>query len=486
MITGVREGDLLAGKYRVERVLGEGGMGIVVAARHVSLDERVALKFLLPATLAQPEAVARFLREARASARIKSEHVAHVTDVGVLEGGAPYMVMEFLEGMDLSTLLRERGPLPIEDAVDYVAQTCEAIAEAHALGIIHRDLKPANLMLVRRSDGTPCIKVLDFGISKVSGGSADGMAMTSTSAMLGSPLYMSPEQMMSSRDVDARTDIWSIGTILYELLAGRLPFEAETLPALGVLIATASAHPLGACRTDLAPGLEAIVARCLAKRREDRFASVALLAQALEPFAPDRSRVSIERASRILGERGSVSRPSGPEPRGRDLGASSPNATNANWGQSARRDLRRGKSAAATFAVLAVLIAGVLGALVWLRTVGSAASARVAHPVDSIDPRPAVTQAPEGLVRSAARMDPVAPPPPAEKVTTEIPSPSSKPVGATTSGKAVPPTMTSARPRPEAARPAEPAKPVPVAPVASTPAAPSHAPSPPKADYDQM
>jgi serine/threonine protein kinase len=198
MFTGVREGELLAGKYRVERVLGEGGMGVVVAARHVELDERVALKFLLPGTLGQPDAVARFLREARAAARIRSEHVARVTDVGTLETGVPYMVMEFLEGADLSRILREHGPLPIEDAVDYVVQTCEAIADAHALGIIHRDLKPANLMLVTRSDGGSCVKVLDFGISKVSGPGQDAMAMTSTSTILGSPIYMSPEQMTSS------------------------------------------------------------------------------------------------------------------------------------------------------------------------------------------------------------------------------------------------------------------------------------------------
>ncbi len=173
---GVREGDILAGKYRVERVLGIGGMGVVVAAHHMQLDERVALKFLLPEALGNAEAVARFAREARAAVKIKSEHVARVTDVGTLPNGAPYMVMEYLEGGDLAAWIKQRGALPVEQAVEFVLQTCIAVADAHALGIIHRDLKPANLFCVRRSDGQLSIKVLDFGISKMTdvSGSAPG------------------------------------------------------------------------------------------------------------------------------------------------------------------------------------------------------------------------------------------------------------------------------------------------------------------------
>jgi len=298
----VREGEILAGKYRVERVLGQGGMGVVVAARHAELDELVALKFLLPEALSEPEAVARFLKEARAAVRIKSEHVARVHDVGQLDSGAPYIVMEYLEGSDLGAILHTRGPLPVDDAVDYVLQACEAIANAHVLGIVHRDLKPSNLMLVSLSDGSACVKVLDFGISKIAArdGRESAMNMTRTAAVLGSPLYMSPEQMMSAKDVDARTDIWALGTILYEILAGRPPFVADTLPALGVLIATTPAEPIRDVRPDVAPGLEAVVARCLAKSRDERFANVAEVAEALAPFAPERSRVSIERTSRIL------------------------------------------------------------------------------------------------------------------------------------------------------------------------------------------
>ena len=302
MAAPVREGEILAGKYRVERLLGQGGMGVVVAARHVELDELVALKFLLPEALGEPEAVARFLKEARAAVRIKSEHVARVHDVGQLETGAPYIVMEYLEGSDLAAVVRDRGALPIEDVVDYLAQACEAVANAHAMGIVHRDLKPSNLMLVRGNDGGECIKVLDFGISKVTSlrGDDGSMNMTRSATVLGSPLYMSPEQMMSPRDVDGRTDIWALGTILYELLTARLPFEAETLPAISVLIATTNPVPLREHRPEVPPALAAVAARCMAKRRDDRFANVGELAAALMPFAPVRSRVSIDRAARIL------------------------------------------------------------------------------------------------------------------------------------------------------------------------------------------
>jgi serine/threonine-protein kinase len=306
MVDVARAGDIFAGKYRIERVLGEGGMGVVLAARHLHLDERVAIKFLLPRAVADGEAVARFLREARSAVRIKSEHVARVMDVGQTETGAPYMVMEYLDGSDLGALLRERGALPVEDAVDYVVQACEAIANAHVLGIIHRDLKPANLMLVRSSDGSPCVKVLDFGISKVTvpEGPGSSHSMTRTMTVMGSPSYMSPEQMISTRNVDARTDIWALGAILYELLTGKLPFEAETIFGLGVMIAKSEPAPIGTFRRDVPEGLAAVVATCLAKSRDDRFDSVAALAEALRPFAPQRSFGTIERASRIEGAAG--------------------------------------------------------------------------------------------------------------------------------------------------------------------------------------
>src|SRR5262245_32594102 len=187
-------------------------MGVVVEARHIALDERVAIKFLLPDYARAPEASARFLREARAAVKIKSEHVARVSDVGELETGAPYMVMEYLDGRDLAGVLEKTGVLPIPDAVDYIIQGSEAIAEAHTYGIVHRDLKPANLFLTRRPDGTPLVKVLDFGISKVQSEGVD--KLTKTSAMLGSALYMSPEQMQHTRSVDLRTDVYALGISL--------------------------------------------------------------------------------------------------------------------------------------------------------------------------------------------------------------------------------------------------------------------------------
>jgi serine/threonine-protein kinase len=298
----VREGEVLAGKYRVERVLGVGGMGVVVAATHLQLEERVALKFLVKDALENADAVARFAREARAAVKIKSEHVARVIDVGTMENGAPYMVMEYLEGCDLAQVLQSRGPLSVEDAVEYVLQACEAIAHAHVLGIVHRDLKPANLFLIRRPDGTDAIKVLDFGISKVmpGKGSSSDNAMTRTRAIMGSPLYMSPEQMTSTRDVDGRTDIWSLGIILYELLAGQSPFTADSLPLLCGLILSAPTPSIQTVRPGIPPGLDAVLRRALEKDPARRYGNIAEFAGALAEFAPARARVSVERVARVV------------------------------------------------------------------------------------------------------------------------------------------------------------------------------------------
>ncbi len=306
----VRVGDLVTGKYRVDRVLGRGGMGVVVAATHAHLDQRVALKFLLPEVASHTEIVQRFLREARASVRIQSEHVARVLDVGTLDDGTPFMVMEFLEGEDLAQTLSARGPLPSAESVGFVLEACEAVAEAHALGMVHRDLKPANLFLARRATGKPVVKVLDFGISKVPTTERDH-AITRTSAVMGSPGYMSPEQMMSADRVDVRSDIWSLGVVLYELLGQRLPFPANTMPELIAAILQKAPEPLSSARPDLPVGLTAVIERCLQKDREARYASVAELARALAPFGPPRSEQSVERIEAVLGvERASVQPPS--------------------------------------------------------------------------------------------------------------------------------------------------------------------------------
>ena len=306
---GVSEGQILVGKYRIDRILGEGGMGVVVAAHHLQLDERVAIKFLLPEALGSPEAVARFAREARAAVKIKSEHVARVIDVGTLETGAPYLVMEFLQGSDLAGWLTQKGPLPLEQTVEFVLQACEAVAEAHGLGIVHRDLKPANLFVVRRPDGLYSVKVLDFGISKVTGSSGSGsdMGMTKTTAVMGSPLYMSPEQMASSRNVDARTDIWAFGVILYELLSGTVPFNGESLPEVCFKIATEPPSLLRTYRPDAPPGVEAVILRCLEKDPKRRYANVAELALALVEFGPKRARASAEKISRVIQNAGLAS-----------------------------------------------------------------------------------------------------------------------------------------------------------------------------------
>ena len=296
------EGQVLVGKYRVERVLGQGGMGIVLAARHIHLEERVAVKLMLAEAAFSGEAVARFLREARAAARLESAHVARVTDVGTLEDGRPYMVMEYLDGSDLSQLLAASGPLAVGDAVDYVLQAAEAIAEAHSIGIVHRDLKPSNLFLTRRRDRTPHVKVLDFGISKVAAtaGSTDN-AMTRTSAMMGSPLYMSPEQMTSVRDVDGRSDIWALGIILFELISGSVPFMGETLPQVCGLVLQSEAPLLSSRRAEVPPELDAVVARCLAKSADQRYQNVAELAVALRGLAGRYGRASVERILMLAG-----------------------------------------------------------------------------------------------------------------------------------------------------------------------------------------
>ena len=216
----VQPGDVVGGKYRVERVLGAGGMGVVVSATHVELGQSVALKFILQEALTGQGAVERFMREARAAVRLKSEHVARVSDVGRDHEDRPYMVLELLEGQDLARVNKTKGPLPVADAVEYVLQACEALVEAHAAGIVHRDLKPQNLFVSRKLNGAPLVKVLDFGIAKAIGPAAVGqMSLTDSQQVIGSPLYMAPEQMRSARTADARTDIWALGVILYEQCA---------------------------------------------------------------------------------------------------------------------------------------------------------------------------------------------------------------------------------------------------------------------------
>src|SRR5215468_5144695 len=228
-------GVVLAGKYRVDRVLGQGGMGVVVQAMHLQLNQPVAMKFLLPEVLGNDQVVERFLREAQAAVRLKSEHVARVIDVGTFDNGAPYMVLEYLDGVDLAHF--PRAQLTVGLMVDFMLQACEALAEAHALGIVHRDIKPANFFVTRGPDGAHLVKLLDFGISKAPTGQQD-RNLTATMMVMGTPAYMSPEQMRASKSVDNRSDIWSLGIVLYELLQGVPPFEADTFSSMIIKVAT--------------------------------------------------------------------------------------------------------------------------------------------------------------------------------------------------------------------------------------------------------
>ena len=288
---GFSPGQLLLGKYRIEQVIGQGGMGLVLGAIHVELQHHVAIKVLLPIGVGSDVIEARFLREAQIAASLRTENVVRVFDVGRLEDNRPYMVMEWLEGRDLAT-----GPiganLPLEEAIDYVVQACDAMAQAHARNLVHRDLKPANLFLVHDEHGVPTIKVLDFGISKIRHESQN-LALTEANGLMGSPLYMSPEQVRSARDVDARADIWSLGTILFELVAGIPPFDGETLGAVFIAVTQAAPRSLREIRPEVPAELEAVILRCLAKEPDQRFQRAQDLQLALLPFASSRSQAKM-------------------------------------------------------------------------------------------------------------------------------------------------------------------------------------------------
>ncbi|HEY4014065.1 MAG TPA: protein kinase [Polyangiaceae bacterium] len=297
----VTAGDVIADKYIVERLLGVGGIGFVVAARHVQLGGYFALKFLKRRYLRQPNVVERFTREARAACRLQSEYIARVYDVGTSDG-VPFLVMEYLTGRDLAVVLAEGGRLGADDAVEYVIHACVALASAHAHGIIHRDIKPENLFRVEH-DGLSSIKLLDFGISKV--GISDGVATTSASArltgshVLGTPFYMSPEQIRATAQADVRSDIWSLGVVLYELLTGNVAFPGDGVTEICAAILEREPAPLLEVRPELEPGLADVLSRCLQKDPAARFRNMAELAIALLPFAPLRALAVAEGSSSI-------------------------------------------------------------------------------------------------------------------------------------------------------------------------------------------
>jgi serine/threonine protein kinase len=276
-------GETLAEKYVLEDVLGTGGMGVVCRALHVELEQLVAVKFLRKRFAQERTVVARFLEEARAAAALRSDHAVRVMDVGQTSSGIPYYVMEHLEGTDLETLLVREGPLRITRALDYVRQACAALHEAHALGIVHRDIKPENLFLATRNSEKSVLKVVDFGIAKRLD-PARAKVVTGPQDHLGSPCYMSPEQMWTPRSVDTRTDVWSLGVVLYQLLTCRLPFDGESVSEVFARVASAEFTPVSALRPDVDPYLDAIVRRCLEKSLDLRYGSVDALADDLERY----------------------------------------------------------------------------------------------------------------------------------------------------------------------------------------------------------
>jgi serine/threonine-protein kinase len=416
-----RAGDVIAEKYRVERILGVGGMGVVFAVTHLQLGEPYAIKCLLPRAAADPEAIERFMREARAAVRIKSEHIARVSDVGQLANGSPYILMEYLTGRDLSDVLRERGSLSIHDAVEYVLQACTGIAEAHALGIVHRDLKPSNLFLTQRLDGASLVKVLDFGISKATADSAPHKpSLTQTASVFGSPAYMSPEQIRSAKNVDFRTDVWALGVILYELLAGQTPFVAETSGGLLSAIAADEPPRMRERRPDVSEELEAVVSRCLEKKVQNRFQSVSAMASALEPFRGAGSLVSVGRIRRLSAA-----------PSARDVSvAVAPSAgqgvvdvgaaTDKAWTAATRRP--KAGRAVVLLVAASVVVPLAIGALYVVRRAGSVSStdapARGPSAVAVESPVPASSSAPHDVV--------VGPNPPVDPAPSTTPSATAK------------------------------------------------------------
>jgi len=304
----INVGDIVD-KYRVERLLGVGAMGVVAAARHTTLDQVVAIKFLIEHKFGTPdESIARFLGEARAAAKIESDYVCRVSDVGILTSGIPYMVMEYLEGNDLEDELANRGQLELGEAVDYVLQALDAIAAAHQLGVVHRDLKPANLFLARRPDGSRRVKVLDFGISKAAGPTKQRITREVGRA-LGTPAYMPPEQVREPMGVDHRADIWALGAILYECLTGQMAFVGNNVKEVLDRVLAEDPCPIPQLRPETPAALVAAVARALARERDQRWATAPMFARALSPFGSFSVLGGLANVQREVGSLSQISSP---------------------------------------------------------------------------------------------------------------------------------------------------------------------------------
>ncbi|MDB4992915.1 MAG: Serine/threonine protein kinase PrkC, regulator of stationary phase [Myxococcaceae bacterium] len=440
-------GAVLAGKYRIERQLGIGGMGIVLLARHLQLDELVAVKLLLPDFVTDEEFVQRFFREGRAAAKIKSEHVTRVLDVGALENGQPFIVMEYLDGSDLGKVLEVRGRLPIALAVEYLVQASDAIAEAHKAGIVHRDLKPSNLFLTTRRDGSACVKVMDFGIAKVIDPTKADFQLTRTASVLGSPLYMAPEQMRSTRHVDPRADIWALGTILYELVAGSPPFFAATMPELCAMILQDPPPKLQTRRPDVPAELARAIVRALEKQPEKRFDSVSDFARAIARFGG----ANVEAVARTISKVDipKLSPRASSTPR---LGS----VTDASWSDVSEPELpegdarveRRPHYIAAGLGALVAVVLAVIAVVVVLRLRAERATAATPTTTPSLSsatlPPPAVDPTKPAVVATPPEA-PTAVVSPTPIVSATTPTSATQQAATTTSPK---PTTTHATPRP--------------------------------------
>jgi serine/threonine protein kinase len=297
-------GRVIGGKYRIERPLGAGAWAQVFLAEHVDLHSKVAIKILTNWESCSDKQLGRFLREARSAARLKTIHVCRVLDVGRTEEGAPFTVLEHLDGTDFQHVVEERGRLDPATAVEYVLQACEGLAEAHASGIVHRDLKPANMFLTAAPDGSPLVKILDFGISKEMTGQKIDIHLTRSTDLLGTPFYMSPEQLRDAAEVDARTDIWSMGVILWRMLSGVMPFEGGSFAELCVSIMTGPPPSRGL--EHIPSGLVDTLYRCLEKDPARRFENVRQLAGALSHWLSGEESSRVSRISRVLARYGSA------------------------------------------------------------------------------------------------------------------------------------------------------------------------------------
>jgi serine/threonine-protein kinase len=291
-------GSTIAGRFQVERVVGIGGMGAVLEAQNVSLGQRVALKVLRRELIHDKDAQARFDQEARIVAQLNTEHVVRVHDLGRTEHGEPFIVMELLAGKTFDHLIEEPTALGVAEAVDLVAEAAVGIAVAHAHGLVHRDVKPGNLFVAAQSDGRSIVKVLDFGLTKVT--RSDVLRLTSSASIFGTPLYMSPEQIMSAKKVDHRADQHALAMVLFELLTKSPPYMDESVSAITVKIATEPPPSARSFRADVPPALDAVIQKALAKTPDGRFEDIAAFALSIAAFGTDRGRDAARRAATAL------------------------------------------------------------------------------------------------------------------------------------------------------------------------------------------